>query len=67
MWRIISREIFKKSSECRFGGQCLRKNEPKCAVKEAVESGEISPFRYMNYLAILDDVENQNAWEIHEM
>lgn len=61
------REIFEKSSECRFGGQCLHKNEPKCAVKEAVESGEISPLRYMNDLAILDDVENQNSWEIHEM
>ncbi|MBI1224773.1 MAG: ribosome small subunit-dependent GTPase A [Bacteroidetes bacterium] len=61
------RELFEKSAECKFGGQCLHKNEPKCAVKIAVESGEISPLRYMNYLAILDDVENQNAWEIHEM
>ncbi|MBK8563289.1 MAG: ribosome small subunit-dependent GTPase A [Saprospiraceae bacterium] len=61
------REIFEKSSECRFGGQCLHKNEPKCAVKEAVESGEISSLRYMNYLTILDDVENQNSWEIHDM
>lgn len=61
------REIFEKSADCRFGGQCLHRNEPKCAVKEAVENGEISPLRYMNYLTILDDVENQNAWEIHEM
>lgn len=61
------REFFEKSVECKFGGQCLHKNEPKCAVKAGVESGEISPLRYMNYLTILDDVENQNAWEIHEM
>lgn len=61
------REIFEKSAECKFGGQCLHKNEPKCAVKTAVEAGEISPLRYMNYLSILDDVENQNAWEIHDM
>lgn len=61
------REFFVKSVECKFGGQCLHKNEPKCAVKAGVESGEISPLRYMNYLTILDDVENQNAWEIHEM
>lgn len=61
------REFFEKSVECRFGGQCLHKNEPKCAVKAGVESGEISPLRYMNYLTILDDVENQNSWEIHEM
>lgn len=61
------REFFEKSPGCRFGGQCLHRNEPSCAVKEAVESGEISQFRYTNYLSILEEIENQNYWEIHEM
>ncbi len=61
------REFFEKSDECKFGGQCLHRTEPKCAVKAAIEAGEISELRYMNYLAILDDIENQNYWEIHEM
>ncbi len=61
------REFFKKSEECRFGGQCLHRTEPKCAVRAAVEAGEISDLRYANYLAILDEIENQNYWEIHEM
>jgi ribosome biogenesis GTPase len=61
------REFFEKSAECKFGGQCLHRTEPKCAVKAAIEAGEISELRYMNYLAILDDIENQNYWEIHEM
>ena len=61
------REFFEKSAQCKFGGQCLHRTEPKCAVKAAIEEGEISELRYMNYLAILDDIENQNYWEIHEM
>ena len=61
------REFFEKSSECKFGGQCLHRTEPGCAVKVAVEEGEISELRYMNYLNILDEIENQNYWEIHEM
>lgn len=61
------REFFEKSPECRFGGQCLHRNEPSCAVREAVASGEISELRYQNYLAILDEIENQNYWEIHDM
>ncbi|MEZ4959924.1 MAG: ribosome small subunit-dependent GTPase A [Saprospiraceae bacterium] len=61
------REFFEKSGECRFGGQCLHRTEPKCAVRAAIDSGEISELRYMNYLAILDEIENQNYWEIHDM
>jgi ribosome biogenesis GTPase len=61
------REFFEKSAECKFGGQCLHRTEPGCAVKIAVENGGISELRYINYLNILNDIENQNYWEIHEM
>ena len=61
------REFFEKSPGCKFGGQCLHRNEPKCAVKQAVEEAEISELRYMNYLAILSDIEEQNYWERHDM
>jgi ribosome biogenesis GTPase len=58
------REFFIISSECRFSN-CLHRNEPNCAVKEAVENGEVSPDRYKNYLLIIDEIENQNYWEVH--
>ncbi|MFQ5448770.1 MAG: ribosome small subunit-dependent GTPase A, partial [Saprospiraceae bacterium] len=61
------REFFTYSSRCKFGGQCLHRSEPQCAVKTAIEAGDISELRYQNYLSILDDIENQNYWEIHEM
>lgn len=58
------RELFIASSECKFDN-CLHRDEPKCAVKEKVEQGYISILRYQNYLQILEEVEDQNYWEIN--
>ena len=58
------REFFAKSEECKFAN-CTHRNEPKCAVKNGVENGEISPVRYQNYLNLLEEVEDQNYWERH--
>lgn len=57
------REMFEHSAGCRFGGSCLHRNEPGCAVKAAVEAGTISAMRYATYLGILEEVEDQNYWE----
>lgn len=59
------REIFAASKHCRFG-DCTHRNEPGCAVKAAVETGEIHQLRYMNYIQILEEIENQNYWELRE-
>ncbi len=42
-------------SECQFNN-CLHINEPGCAVKAAVESGEINVERYVSYYNILDSI-----------
>jgi ribosome biogenesis GTPase / thiamine phosphate phosphatase len=47
-------EIFKKSKDCRFNN-CLHLEEPDCAVRNAVEKGEIYWNRYRSYLNILED------------
>jgi len=46
-------EIREFNNQCRFHN-CCHINEPKCAVKKAVEEGIIPSSRYMNYLAILE-------------
>lgn len=56
------REFFQKSPECKYA-DCTHRNEPNCAVKDAIENNEISELRYMNYLQILEDIEDQNYWE----
>ncbi len=51
-------EFFKLKDQCKFNN-CLHKEEPKCAVKEALEKDEISWTRYNSYLKILEgDDEN---------
>ena len=57
------REFFYLSKDCRFGANCLHRDEPGCAVKEALADDEITPSRYDNYMALLDEVEDINYWE----
>ena len=45
-------EMREIQQDCKFNN-CLHDKEPKCAVKAAVESGEIADFRYRNYLNML--------------
>lgn len=46
-------EIFRTSKGCRYTN-CLHLDEPDCAVREAVEKGEIDFLRYRSYLNILE-------------
>jgi ribosome biogenesis GTPase len=47
------REIFRVSKDCRFNN-CLHLDEPGCAVRNSVESGEIDFLRYRSYLSIME-------------
>ncbi len=47
------REMADKMQSCRFN-DCLHEREPGCAVKAAVDAGEITPWRYESYLKILE-------------
>ena len=46
-------EILRLKQDCKFNN-CLHKDEPKCAVKVAVECGDIADSRYRSYLQILE-------------
>jgi ribosome biogenesis GTPase / thiamine phosphate phosphatase len=47
-------EIFRVSKECKFYN-CLHLDEPGCAVRKSVETGEIDFLRYKSYFSILND------------
>lgn len=47
---------FDKYDDCRFGSRCIHENEPRCAVKEAAENGEISKKRYESYIQLLNEI-----------
>ncbi|KAA6300263.1 MAG: ribosome biogenesis GTPase / thiamine phosphate phosphatase [Candidatus Ordinivivax streblomastigis] len=50
-------EIFKMSENCRYNN-CTHRQEPGCAVCEAVEQRYISQSRYTSYLNMLEDEED---------
>jgi len=52
-------EIAQYSENCRFRN-CMHKAEPDCAVKKAVENGEIFPERYESYLEIFDELQTKD-------
>lgn len=41
--------------QCRFGGSCSHTHEPDCAIRAAVEDGEIDRTRYESYVVMLED------------
>lgn len=47
---------FDEFDDCRFGSRCIHEKEPSCAVKEAVERGEISKKRYDSYIQLLNEI-----------
>lgn len=52
---------FKRFSKfCAFNS-CTHIHEPNCAIKEAVESGEISRSRYENYIKIYEQIKQRKA------
>lgn len=55
--RFGFREMVNTQGECRFS-TCLHQQEPGCAVKDAVDQGDISELRYKNYLEIVEEMQN---------
>jgi ribosome biogenesis GTPase len=52
-------EMRKLLNDCQFNN-CMHINEPGCAVKNAVNTGEVHEDRYVSYLSILDTMEDKS-------
>lgn len=50
-------EFFRLKSECKFNN-CLHLDEPKCAVKDALDQGELFWSRYRSYVQLLEGEED---------
>ncbi|WP_291727599.1 ribosome small subunit-dependent GTPase A [Bernardetia sp.] len=51
-------EMRERLNQCKYNN-CLHLREPKCAVIEAVESGEIAKSRYNSYLSMMEGQDNR--------
>lgn len=49
--------------KCRFTG-CSHRAEKGCAVRAALEAGEIPPARYQSYCAMYDEVKDIKDWQM---
>lgn len=52
-------EMRERMHDCKFNN-CLHINEPKCAVKAALEAGEIYESRYFTYLQLMEEDQNES-------
>ena len=57
-------EFFRIKDQCKFNN-CLHKEEPKCAIKDALEKDEISWTRYNSYLKILEGDDEHYRTDIY--
>jgi len=57
-------EFFKLKDQCKFNN-CLHKEEPKCAIKNALEENKISWTRYNSYLKILEGDDEHYRTDIY--
>lgn len=53
-------EIFVAGRKCKFHN-CMHINEPKCEVLDQIEKGEIQESRYITYLKIMEEAEENSA------
>lgn len=56
------REFAPYLGRCRFTS-CAHDREPDCAVRAAVEAGDIASSRYESYVAIYREVKERKEWE----
>ena len=49
--------------QCRFD-DCSHRKEPGCAVREALDAGEIEKSRYDSYLKLYEKASQINVWEL---
>jgi ribosome biogenesis GTPase len=52
-------EIREMAKKCKYNN-CLHQQEPQCAVRTAVETGELEAERYLNYRKIFETIEEKN-------
>lgn len=57
------KEFIPLASGCRFT-TCTHTHEPNCAVKAAVESGDIAQSRYSSYLSMVTEIKNKKERNI---
>ena len=59
--KVYYREFFPYEGSCRFNG-CSHTHEPDCAVRHAVDTGEVNRNRYENYCSLYDELRSRKRY-----
>ena len=59
--KVPESEFDRYEGMCRFNG-CVHVNEPDCAVKTAVEKGNIGLSRYENYVQFYNEIKERKKY-----
>ncbi len=54
-------EIAAQAPRCRFAADCAHRTEPGCAVRAAVQAGQIARTRYESYIALREELDEAFA------
>ncbi|MFM9005629.1 MAG: ribosome small subunit-dependent GTPase A [Flavobacteriales bacterium] len=54
-------EFFELLPNCKYHN-CLHLNEPGCAVRKALEAGDVAPSRYNSYVSMYNDEEERSVY-----
>jgi len=54
-------EFFALLPECKYHN-CLHLNEPGCAVRKALDAGDVAPSRYNSYVSMYGDEEERSVY-----
>ncbi|WP_286813960.1 MULTISPECIES: ribosome small subunit-dependent GTPase A [unclassified Maribacter] len=58
-------EFFELKQDCKFNN-CIHVDEPKCAVKDSLETGDIAWSRYNSYLQMIKGEDENYRVDIHD-
>jgi ribosome biogenesis GTPase len=63
LWNITAEELadlfpemVEYVGQCKFGLSCHHDREPGCAIRTAVMTGSISPYRYQSYMRLREEL-----------
>ncbi|MBP7154486.1 MAG: ribosome small subunit-dependent GTPase A [Flavobacteriales bacterium] len=58
-------EMFAVKGGCRFN-DCMHKEEPGCAVRKALERGDIAESRYKSYIDMLEGIDEESPYRLDQ-
>ena len=61
----VFQDVLKAAEQCKFGN-CSHLNEPDCAIREALETGNLEPLRWESYCKLQKEVRRHSQGRLDQ-